>query len=297
MRDDLLMLSISTEIAAEKSLRLGLWEELCEFDIANIPPGLLHEKGIYGGAQGVWVDKARTAELSEDGNGVTVAILHTGRHYPDDLSPDGVIYHYPDTNRGPKDTNEIAATKNASRSGLPIFVILPGEKSQAMRHLHLGWVEDWDDKGGCFLSRVAPPAKQDEPFYLTSDADHGMTRAKTRKHQERFRFHVLQQYGNKCAVCDIALSQLLIAAHIRGKRENGSDDWRNGLPLCGTHHDAFDLHLFGIDPSTREIKFSPKVNAEDLGIMLPMVSTIHGQPHRDALEWRWQQTRKIWSTG
>jgi putative restriction endonuclease len=57
----------------------------------------------------------------------------------------------------------------------------------------------------------------------------------------------MSQYGHKCGVCDIRHPQLLKAAHIRGKSERGSDDWRNGIPLCATHHDAFDSHLFGIN--------------------------------------------------
>jgi hypothetical protein len=54
---------------------------------------------VYGGAQGIWVDKKNTAKLTSDGEDITVSILHTGRHYPDDLSNDGVIYHSPTTDR------------------------------------------------------------------------------------------------------------------------------------------------------------------------------------------------------
>ncbi len=56
---------------------------------------------MYGGAQGIWVDKARTGKLAENGNGVTVSLTHSGKSYPDDWSEDGVIYHYPDTHRPP----------------------------------------------------------------------------------------------------------------------------------------------------------------------------------------------------
>lgn len=293
----------SKEITAERELRIRLWEEIGRDDRSNVQPRLLRERGIYGGAQGIWVDKSRTVALSENGQGVTVAILHTGRHYPDDLSEDGVIYHYPDTNRGPnRDANEISATQNAGRYEIPIFVILPGKARQTTRHVKLGWVEDWDDDGGLFLitfgespPQTASPPRPEEPFSLTGDVDQGRTKSKTRKHQQRFRFRVLQQFGHKCAACDIKLPQLLIAAHIRGKSERGSDDWRNGLPLCGTHHDAFDLHLFGIEPVTLMFEFPPKVMAKDLGIVSDKISPIHGQPHREALKWRWRRTQKAWS--
>jgi hypothetical protein len=39
---------------------------------------LLRELGVYGGAQGIWVDKARTSSLTQDGSGHkwVVAIDH-----------------------------------------------------------------------------------------------------------------------------------------------------------------------------------------------------------------------------
>jgi hypothetical protein len=66
---------------------------------------MLRGLGVYGGAQGVWVDKARTKEIAPAG--VTVALLHTGCSYADDLSADGVVYHYPKTGRpsGPAPRN------------------------------------------------------------------------------------------------------------------------------------------------------------------------------------------------
>ena len=76
---------------------------------------------------------------------------------------------------------------------------------------------------------------------------------KVRARQQVFRFQVLAQYGAKCAVCSITHPTLLKAAHIRGKREKGSDDWRNRLPLCATHLDAYDAQLFAIHPETLSI--------------------------------------------
>jgi putative restriction endonuclease len=97
-------------------------------------PGALRSTRVYGGAQGIWVDKTTTGTLSPDGHGITVSILHTGRHYPDDLSDDGLIYHYPTTHRPPgRDLAEVQATKNAATLSLPIFVILPGTDSAAKR--------------------------------------------------------------------------------------------------------------------------------------------------------------------
>src|SRR5262245_61965952 len=48
-------------------------------------------------------------------------------------------------------------------------------------------------------------------------------------------------------------------AHLR-KAHHGSDEWRNGLPFCSTHHDAFDAHLFTINPETLAIETMPSVS-------------------------------------
>ena len=60
-----------------------------------IKPRFLKENNIYRGAQGIYIDQTLTKNI--DPKGITVSILHTGRHYPDELSDDGLIYHYPQT--------------------------------------------------------------------------------------------------------------------------------------------------------------------------------------------------------
>jgi|TARA_Y100000031_G_scaffold96805_1_gene106245 hypothetical protein len=286
----------------ELSLRMELLARAGRDDIENLSPSVLREMGIYGGAQGIWVDKDRTSNLSSDGVGITVGILHTGRHYPDDLSEEGMIYHYPDTNRGGmRDANEVQATKNTKQFNLPLFVILPGTKNQSKRHLKLGWVENWDDDGKLFLISFgedqpqAPSVQEpDEPFNLEDKSEGGTAKTKTRPNQQRFRFNVLQQYGHKCAVCSIKLPQLLIAAHIRGKEDKGSDDWRNGIPLCATHHKAFDDHLFSIGPEDLSVVISSENEAKDMGIDVTHLELLHNKPHQDALNWRWSKAQKAW---
>ena len=245
-----------------------------------------------------WI-KATTGHLAA--NGVTVGLLHTGRHYPDDVSDDGLIYHYPSTSRpSSRDAAEVEATKNANRLGLPVFVILPGDTNQT-RRVRLGWVEDWDDKAALVLvlfgetaPTYSPPAEQDEPFSLTDDAPMKKAMVKVRARQQVFRFQVLAQYGAKCAVCSITHPNLLKAAHIRGKREKGSDDWRNGLPLCSTHHDAYDAQLFSIHPETLSIVAAPDISPADIGLGGGALAVKQGRPHRDALVWRFELTQNKW---
>ena len=292
-----------TTLSGELARRHDLWARVSALDPYNAEPGTLHTLRVYGGAQGIWVDKKNTSPLSTDGQGVTVSILHTGRHYPDDLSDDGLIYHYPKTRRPPgRDAAEISATKNAADLSLPIFVILPSV-SATRRSVRLGWVVDFDDENGQFLilfgsekPSYKPAPDAEIPFALMGGAIPRRTTVKTRPNQQRFRFQVLAKYGCKCAVCEITHPSLMKAAHICGKAHDGSDDWRNGLPLCSTHHDAFDAHLFSICPETMAIEAFPGVSLSSIGIIVSALNPMHRRPHRDALAWRIARANRLWMT-
>jgi putative restriction endonuclease len=283
-------------VAEEHRHRRELWHGIQNLDLGALDPLALRDLGIYGGAQGIWVDKRRTSALTPEGAGVTVGILHTGRHYPDELSDEGLIYHYPETGRpAARDLAEVNATKAAKRLGLPIFVILRGERSASKRRVRLGWVEDWDDSSKQFLiifgetepPYVAAPAPN-APFVLTEDRERRLGQIKLRAGQQQFRFQVLQNYGCRCAVCSITHPRLIVAAHIRGKAFKGSDDWRNGLPLCQTHHAAFDAGLFDIEPQTLRVLIKAGLSASALGISAEGLGAMQNAPHEEALSWRWQ---------
>jgi putative restriction endonuclease len=286
-------------VEEERERRQDLWVDLEAHSlVARARADDLRQRRIYGGAQGIWVDKDRTGQIAGNGGGITVGVLHTGRHYPDDLSEDGVIYHYPKTKRGgARDTAEIEATKSAGRFELPIFVILPGPTHDT-RSVRFGWVTDWDDNSNHFLILFGqqkpvyePPASEAAPFTLFSVESAKRASVRVRPGQQRFRFQVLKEYGAKCAVCSISHSLLLHAAHLCGKAAKGSDDWRNGLPLCATHHLAFDADLFAIDPDTLEIVLADGLDRDTLGVQRTF-ATIKARPHLDALRWRFEQFNK-----
>jgi hypothetical protein len=230
---------------------------------------------------------------------VTVSILHTGRHYPDELSEEGLIYHYPETGRpAARDLAEVSATKNAKALRLPVFVILRGDRSASKRRVRVGWVEDWDDGSKQFLilfGEQEPPyvmaPDPDAPFLLTEDREGRFGQVRVRAGQQQFRFQVLKHYGCKCAVCSISHPRLIVAAHIRGKAFKGSDDWRNGLPLCQTHHAAFDAGLFRIEPKTLRVVIMSGLSATALGLSGEVLSTLRNTPHIDALLWCWDASR------
>ena len=191
----------------ERARRNAMWQVLvADPDPDDLPPARLRELGIYGGAQGVWVDAARTHKILGASSGVTVGVLHTGRHYADDLTDEGVIYHYPSTGRaGARDTSEILATKNARWLGLPIFVVKPGRRTTT-RSVARGWVEEWDDADGLFLISFGEPQPFETPpdvgvedlvpFDLHDKAHKQIVTTKTaRPGQTKFKFEVLRRYG------------------------------------------------------------------------------------------------------
>lgn len=284
----------------ELNRREQMFAQLIEVSDGLPTPSQIRELGMYGGAQGIYRDSKSTAKLTEDGAGVTVSILHTGRHYDDDMGLHELLYHYPKTDRPPSmDQGEIQATKNAGLLGLPIFVISNEGK---LRQVRIGFVEDWDDAAEIFLislqEKWAVPQKVAEEaldaFELTAVSETNLALTASRPNQAKFRFSVLKRYGHKCAVCHIRVTDVLAAAHIRDKRHDGSDDPRNGIVLCQTHHTAFDKHLFGIDPSNLEIRMGEEIDADDLGITEFQLTMERGVPHHDALEWRWSETLKAW---
>ncbi|MCS3859471.1 HNH endonuclease [Salinibacter ruber] len=289
----------------EVQRRHEMWEELCERGgPQSVGSTLVRELGIYRGQAGIWRDKDQTAGLTDDGSGVTVSVLHTGQSYADDLSEGGVIYHYPETGRiGSRDENEVEATKNACRLGIPIFVVVYPEEDDSKRDVHLGRVADWNDETEEFLilfdadfnapGETASEVREREPFQLTSERSGRTSPQLTRPEQGRFSFNVFKRYGKKCAVCEISVGDMLVAAHIRGKAEDGSDDARNGLVLCKNHHAAFDSGLFSIEPETHLIHTQEEgPSKQELRIKHSRLSPARSEPHEDAVRWHWERWKE-----
>lgn len=261
----------------------------------DIEARAVNDLRIFRGGRGVYADGDNTrAELASEG--ATVALLHNGSSYADELSASGVRYHYPRTAVPGRDRAEIEATKESYRQGLPVFVVTTG-KSASFRTVHRGYVEDYDDRLELFLITFTdyelpppPPADEESPFALTGPQaalTYGARRS--RPNQQRFAFAVFRRYGESCAVCGLAISQVLHAAHLRAKKDSGSDDARNGLPLCANHHIALDVGLWGIDPTTTALVATPGgPTLEELGITKPDLSHLPAFPHEDAMTYLWE---------
>jgi putative restriction endonuclease len=286
-------------VSAERAHREAMWAELlAEGGPHGVPPPLLRRLGIYRGARGVWVDTQRT-RIIDGTSGITVGLLHTGQHYADDLSADGVLYHYPRTLRPGQDRADIAASKTAAQSNLPVFVVTHG-KPASTRNVYKGWVEGWDDDAELFLVTFAedsPPLLPSEeggsPFVLVDEIARSTRSAVRRPNQQRFKFAVLKRYGSVCAVCDLAVLDLLQAAHLRGKGAGGSDDPRNGLVLCALHHLAYDRGLWAIEPSSLVVELrSGGPDWAQLRITRTSLRHLLKHPHHDALQAAWSSWKR-----
>ena len=146
------------------------------------------------------------------------------------------------------------------------------------------------------MNYFQPFVKEETTIYTTTKP----------KRDKAFREVITREYDYTCAVCEMKfrLGSLIeaSAAHIIPKHNSGTDDPRNGLSLCRTHHWAFDEGLFTITDKY-QVKLSPIVeNAETknfalLGmetnqIVLPQNEIFH--PHFSALDWHkthiWRKT-------
>jgi hypothetical protein len=229
--------------------------------------------------------------------GVAVTVLHNGSSYDDDLSDDGVIYHYPDTRRlGRRDATETAALRSAFSLQIPVFVITNSSSSPARRDVRVGWVVGVDDTGAqCFIKfgdidRSSPPisGQATAEFRLEANRTEIAQIARRLKRTPQFAFEVGKRCGWCCAVCSMQVRSLLDAAHVRGVADKGSDDCRNGLILCKNHHSAFDAGLIGLCPETGAVVLREGFTVEQLG-MTTLTLPEQVRPHIDALRWRWER--------
>ena len=265
--------------------------------LTQVPSKAIHAIGMFAGGRGTY------APPIQDDSGappqrVVLSVLHTGKHYADELSEESLIYHFPVTRKPGYDRSDVAAGKAAMQLGLPIFVILSPIAKSPNREVRVGYVLDVDDQSQQFLigftsePHVPPlctPPPNDTAFVPTI----GEVKKKRRSSivrandQPRFAFDVGKRYGPKCAFCHVRVPGLLDAAHIVGVARNGSDDPRNGLRLCKNHHSAFDAGLVTIAKDGASVVLSGGYTAEELAITETSVTTATGAlPHIEAVRWR-----------
>jgi len=288
-------LTANPDTGKERERREQMWRALLtKGGPANVKPQTVRDLGIYGGQAGVFAPAITRNDYAP--KGFAVSLLNTGKHYADELTDTGAIYHYPNTRRAGKDESEIEAIRGTYREGLPIFVITPGSKA-SNRTVHRGYIEDIDDTQGVLLVTFTndkisvPPVKENqEPgtFDLHDSATaESYSQRLNRPNQFRFAFQVRKRYGTACAVCSVDIDGLVQAAHLVAKSKNGSDDARNGLPLCANHHLALDRGYWCLDAETNVHPRPEGPALSELGIVHLDLSHLPFRPHLDALQSIW----------
>ncbi|MGV8931951.1 MAG: HNH endonuclease [Luteimonas sp.] len=277
----------------ERARRFALQASLRAVDptLKAIPASIIRGLGVYGRYRGTYTELAS----SDDGTAsprIALSMLHTGRHYADDLSENSLIYHYPATGQPGLDRSDIDAGKTALLLKLPVFVVLYPTVGDSDREVKVAYVIEADDANKQFLlsfgeqpPAVSPPI--DEAGFAATISELLKKRRTSNvraNDQARFAFDVAKRYGKKCAVCQIRVSALLDAAHIIPVSRLGSDDARNGLPLCKNHHRAFDAGLFHFEAESFIVVAGHGHELKDLGVSEATITTESGsRPHPDAI--------------
>lgn len=92
------------------------------------------------------------------------------------------------------------------------------------------------------LNETTSPKTWDVPV------EYVMNMVKSRRHQAAFRRQLWRSTDPAvCAVCGIAVEEILEAAHIIPDADGGPSTFENGLLLCANHHLAMDRKLFAWD--------------------------------------------------
>lgn len=288
---------MTSSIEREVARRLDAWDKLQKSpDWPLVTAQEVRDLGIYGGGSGVWVDKSLTSEVAPEG--VAVGLLHTGKHYDDDVDETGILYHYPTTDRpASRDANEIQAIKNAKLFGIPVFVIrnLGGAKK-----VELAWLNDFDDDLRICVLTFHGILPEQNTFTVSNAATsepvlfgaRRTTKASVEKAERDplFKFNILKRFDGKCLVTNLDVTEMLDAAHIIPVASGGTEDPNNGLLLASGVHRALDAGLWAINPKTLQIETkSNGPNATRMKLGQVDLSPARRLLNKEALEFRYEK--------
>lgn len=260
-----------------------------------LSPSEVRDLGIYGGASGVWVDKSRTQEFAQEG--VAVGLLHTGRHYDDDIDENGVLYHYPTTQRPEsRDNNEIQSIKNAKSLELPIFVI---RNIGVRKKIDLAWLNDFDDQLRiCVLtfhgvnpdSNTYRSPQEISTLPLFGPRKKSIVEVLRAERDPIFKFNILKRFQGACLVTETNVIEMLDAAHIIPVASGGTESSENGMLLSASAHRALDSGLWAINPSTLQVETKKNgPSAQRMKLMITDLSQHGSKLNLEALEYRYEK--------
>ena len=252
----------------------------------KLTPAEYQRFGFYRGGRGIFL--GLDDSVLPAGVRATIGLLHTGASYDDELSDDSLVYHYPSTRSPGRDSAEIEATKTASTLGLPLYVIVGSSNPREVRR---GWVADWDDQQAVFLVEFGAQPSTMNPEEPSKDPFEGKRRRRSRggsalNRDNKFRFRILKEYGSTCGACNISDEHLIQAAHVVPVSAGGADVPANGIPLCPTHHLAFDSPKIPltIEPDTLNWVLLDGQPLSSLSITRLSIRHLRATPSRAALQ-------------
>ena len=104
-------------------------------------------------------------------------------------------------------------------------------------------------------------------FDLTKEGEDVVSQTKRRKGQDYFRRMILANYGGRCALTGIDISQLLIASHIIPWEDKSHQKERlnpcNGICLSALYDKAFDKGLITFSPDDYKVLFSSALKEKE----------------------------------
>ena len=289
------------KIPEEIKNREKLWENLSKNPDGKVPVSELSKVNLPIDRKGAF--SPRDSGLGER---VSRRILITDTQYKEIIEEGGL--NYKSSKTGKQRQDEIEGMISAMDYQVPIFVIIGNKDDKESRKVKIGLVREYDKREEAFLVDVFDQwPNQEELVFKSEDEDEtefdpyskdtnrNVTPIETRPGQAKFRFYVVKRYGAKCAVCEVALKEILEAAHIVPKSEDGVDDSRNGLILCANHHRMFDSNLFAIDTHYK-LDYWKGYNKDNLMIKVENLSRSPDMPHPphiNAITERYNMFKKV----
>lgn len=117
-----------------------------------------------------------------------------------------------------------------------------------------------------------------------------------RRGQPAFRKALMEAYGGRCAVSGCDVVDVLEAAHVFPYLDGETNAVSNGLLLRADIHTIFDLYLLSVDPETRRVVVSPKLERTEYGVLhgVPLPDTATGFPTAGKLSLEWHRSMCRW---
>lgn len=131
--------------------------------------------------------------------------------------------------------------------------------------------------------------------YLEDRRERAMRNVVNRRGQKSFHDQLQKIYGGECAITDCDVAAALEAAHIMPYRGGHTNRLSNGLLLRADIHKLFDLHLISINPETRRVVISFRIDENcyeqlaDRTLKLPTIEEKSTIPSKKALDFHYKK--------